>query len=67
MGERFLGKLLTMELVNELEQLGIDPCGEEGEFHTLVTDCPLFKNPVSVAVTDKILHEKYWFAVLSNS
>jgi uncharacterized protein (TIGR00290 family) len=66
MGERFLGKLLTIELVYELETLGIDPCGEEGEFHTLVTDCPLFKNPISVSVTDKLLHQNYWFAILIN-
>ncbi len=64
-GGRFLGKLLTKELVYDLETLGIDPCGEEGEFHTLVTDCPLFKNPISVSVTDKLLHQNYWFAELS--
>ncbi len=64
MGERYLGSLLTIELVNELEESGIDPCGEEGEFHTLVTDCPLFKQPISVTVTDKLLHQNYWFAVL---
>jgi uncharacterized protein (TIGR00290 family) len=64
MGERYLGKLLTIELINELEESGIDPCGEEGEFHTLVTDCPLYKQPVSVTVTDKLLHQNYWFAVL---
>jgi diphthamide synthase (EF-2-diphthine--ammonia ligase) len=23
---------------------GIDPCGENGEFHTLVLNCPLFSN-----------------------
>jgi uncharacterized protein (TIGR00290 family) len=64
MGERYLGSLLTIDLVNELEESGIDPCGEEGEFHTLVTDCPLFKQPISVTVTDKLLHQNYWFAVL---
>ncbi len=64
MGERYLGSLLTIELINELEESGIDPCGEEGEFHTLVTDCPLYKQPVSVTVTDKLLHQNYWFAVL---
>ncbi len=66
MGERFLGKLITIELINELEKLGIDPCGEEGEFHTLVTDCPLFKQPISVTMTDKLLHQNYWFAILDN-
>ena len=27
---------------------GIDPCGENGEFHTFVFDGPLFKKPVPV-------------------
>ena len=64
MGERFLGKLLTYELVEELEQSGIDPCGENGEFHTLVTDCKLFQKPMPVRVTAKLKHEQYWFADL---
>jgi uncharacterized protein (TIGR00290 family) len=64
MGERFLGQLLTLALVEELEALGIDACGENGEFHTLVLNCPLFKQPINAAVTSKIKHENYWFAIL---
>ena len=45
MGERFLGQQLTPSLIEELETLGIDACGENGEYHTLVLNCPLFKNP----------------------
>ncbi len=33
MGEKFLGKTLTTDLISELQQLGVDPCGENGEFH----------------------------------
>lgn len=29
---------------------GVDVCGENGEFHTFVTDGPLFRSPVPVAV-----------------
>jgi uncharacterized protein (TIGR00290 family) len=32
----FLGRRITAELVEELLSKGIDPCGEKGEFHTLV-------------------------------
>lgn len=67
MGERFLGKLLTTELVEELEHLNIDPCGENGEFHTLVTDCQLFKKPIPVSITQKIKHDDYWFAQLTSA
>jgi diphthine-ammonia ligase len=64
MGANFLGKQLTIELVETLEHLGIDACGENGEFHTLVINCPLFKNPISATVTNTINHNNYWFAEL---
>jgi uncharacterized protein (TIGR00290 family) len=64
MGETFLGKTLTPALVDELEQLGIDACGENGEYHTLVLNCPLFSSRLGVKVTNKMLHDKYWFCEL---
>ncbi len=64
MGEKFISKILTTELINELELLGIDACGENGEFHTLVLDCPLFNERINVTVTEKLLHGNYWFARL---
>jgi len=64
MGERFIGQLITPALVDELELLGIDACGENGEYHTLVLDCPLFEKRINVSVGDKINHDKYWFAKL---
>lgn len=64
MGERFLGQRLTPALIDELEALGIDACGENGEFHTLVLNCPLFSQPIDVQVRNKIQHEQYWFTEL---
>jgi uncharacterized protein (TIGR00290 family) len=65
MGERFIGATLTPELVEELEALGIDPCGETGEYHTLVVDGPSFSFPLEVVVRQKLHHEQYWFADLA--
>ncbi|MCW3115445.1 MAG: adenosine nucleotide hydrolase [Segetibacter sp.] len=65
MGERFLGKKLAPSLIDELEAIGVDACGENGEYHTLVLNCPLFSNSLQVEVGDKILHEKYWFCNLA--
>jgi diphthine-ammonia ligase len=45
----FLGRELTGELVTELEAAGADACGEEGEYHTMVTAAPLFSVPVPCA------------------
>jgi uncharacterized protein (TIGR00290 family) len=44
----FLGRQLDHDLLLELEALGIDACGENGEFHTLVTDGPPFAQPIQV-------------------
>ncbi len=64
MGERFIGQIITPAIIDELETMGIDACGENGEYHTLVLDCPLFNERLKVSATEKILHEKYWFARL---
>ncbi len=64
MGEKFLGKILTEDLVHELEILGVDACGENGEYHTLVTDCPLFSEALNVNTKGFVKHENYWFTKL---
>ncbi|WP_018754363.1 diphthine--ammonia ligase [Paenibacillus terrigena] len=48
MTEDDLGRVLTLDYVQELVDRGIDPCGEGGEFHTTVIDGPLFKTHVPV-------------------
>lgn len=63
MGEGYLGKILTKELVYELAQKGIDPCGENGEFHTLVIDCPLFENKIQLPSFEVKTYENYCFIV----
>lgn len=64
MGESYLGRVIDHELISELKAIGVDPCGENGEFHTLVTDCPLFSQPLQVETGSKLKHEQYWFAEL---
>jgi len=44
----WLGQPLSEELVAAFETRGIDPCGERGEYHTLVTDGPLIRVPLAV-------------------
>jgi diphthine-ammonia ligase len=64
MGERFIGKKITPSLIDELELLGVDACGENGEFHTLVVDCPLFDERLNVSIEGVLHHEDYWFGEL---
>jgi diphthine-ammonia ligase len=61
MGETFLGEILNTELIHRLKEAGIDVCGENGEFHTLVLDCPLFSQPINVSIQAKLKHDGYWF------
>jgi diphthine-ammonia ligase len=63
MGEAYLGKIVTKELALELQQKGIDACGENGEYHTLVLNCPLFKEKIILPKYQKQKYEKYCFIV----
>lgn len=64
MGESYIGRMITPALVDELEAMGVDACGENGEFHTLVLNCPLFSKSIKVNVSRKLLHNQYWFSEL---
>jgi uncharacterized protein (TIGR00290 family) len=46
LGVEFLGLELDVAVIARLEAAGADACGEEGEYHTMVTSAPLFSRPV---------------------
>lgn len=41
-----LGRILDTPAVEEMKRRGIDICGENGEYHTLVMDGPIFQTPI---------------------
>ena len=43
---------------------GVDPCGEQGEFHTCVTAGPMFSHPVDVVPGDVVERDGFVFADL---
>jgi len=61
MRERYLGRRITVELISELEQEGIDACGENGEYHTLVVNAPAFRQRIDVVFGQTSSHNDYWF------
>ena len=63
MGEQYLRKILTKELAQELHEKGIDPCGENGEFHTLVINCPLFSGKIELPAFIKSTYKNYCLIV----
>jgi len=52
---KFLGKDLSYSLIKEIEAYGADACGENGEYHTVVYDGPIFKRPVELKYGDEII------------
>lgn len=48
LNRKFLGRIIDEEIVGEFRKIGIDPCGENGEYHTVVVDGPIFSRPLSV-------------------
>ena len=58
--EGWLGRTITLDAVRELEALGVDPCGELGEYHTLVTGTPLFTAPMDLVLGARELHSECW-------
>lgn len=45
----FAGRRWSQALLKELPP-GVDPCGENGEFHTIVVDGPMFKRRIDVEI-----------------
>jgi uncharacterized protein (TIGR00290 family) len=46
--EEFLGNTIDKELIEKIRLTGADVCGENGEYHTFVTNGPIFKEAVSI-------------------
>jgi len=53
LGEEFVGEVITKDFLKDLPA-NVDPCGENGEFHTFVYDGPIFKNPIDFTIGEKV-------------
>nr|WP_293303419.1 adenine nucleotide alpha hydrolase [Allomuricauda sp.] len=49
----FLGQELSQELLNKFPS-DVDPCGENGEYHTFCFDGPIFKAPIPFTLGEKV-------------
>jgi uncharacterized protein (TIGR00290 family) len=54
LGVEWLGRVLDREFYDDvLKLVGVDPCGEGGEYHTVVTDGPTFRKKIEILETQK--------------
>lgn len=66
LGEEFLGKELIKEVVKEIKKIGCDPSGENGEYHTLVFDGPIFKEEVKFKKISKEIVGDFGYLIIDN-
>ncbi len=64
-GEEVLGQTINRDFLKRLEEMSktkdITPCGEAGEYHTLVIDGPLFKKRLEITESRKVTRGAHHF------
>jgi len=64
LGKEFSGREYDRKLLADLPA-GVDPCGENGEFHSFVYDGPMFKKPVKFTKGEIVFREnRFWYTDL---
>jgi diphthine-ammonia ligase len=63
LGPEFLGRVVDRDFLADLAALGkgITPCGEAGEYHTLVVDGPLFRQRLELSGTRAVTRDDHHF------
>ncbi len=63
LGREFAGRTFDAALLEELPA-SVDPCGENGEFHTCVWDGPMFAEPVNLDLGETVERDGFVFCDL---
>lgn len=61
--QRFAGRVYDHALLADLPP-EVDPCGERGEFHTFVSNGPIFRRPVAIEAGEVVLRDGCAYADL---
>jgi uncharacterized protein (TIGR00290 family) len=59
----FAGRMFDETLLRDFPA-DVDPCGENGEFHTFVFDGPIFRRPIGIRPGPIVLRQNFYFADL---
>jgi len=60
----FAGRSFDEDLLRDLPA-GVDPCGENGEFHTFVHAGPIFREPLEIKLGRVVGRGRFWFQDLA--
>ena len=60
----FAGRTIDEQFLNDLPA-SVDPCGENGEFHSFVFDGPIFREPVNLIAGETIERDGFCFCDFS--
>jgi len=63
--DSLLGRSLDKASLEEIKRFGSHPCGESGEYHTFVTDGPIFQRPLEVTKGERERRDNVWFLDIS--
>jgi len=59
--ENWIGCRVDKSFMEYLKKKNIDICGENGEYHTLVTSGPIFKRRIRLIESKTVVRDDYWF------
>jgi uncharacterized protein (TIGR00290 family) len=60
LSSEFAGRDFDQTLLDELPP-GVDPCGENGEFHSFAYAGPMFSREIAIATGEKVERDGFWF------
>lgn len=63
----WVGRKLDQTFLEDIKQhRNIDICGENGEYHTLVLNGPIFRQKINITASQKVFRSGYWFLDIQN-
>ncbi len=64
LGEEWLGRRVNRVFLRDIAKEPIHPLGEKGEYHTFVTNGPIFKHRIRILGSDKVVKDGYHSMVI---
>jgi uncharacterized protein (TIGR00290 family) len=63
LSEEFAGRIYDASFLEDISK-NVDPCGENGEFHSFAFDGPMFRYPIHISLGDIVQRDGFVFADL---